>query len=81
MHSNDEPTTALWLENECKRNFFHQLQNFFIFSVDIKDEKYIFAAPKTKRPVRLSVRTLGFHPRKRGSTPLRATKDPNSPKW
>ncbi len=26
-----------------------------------------------KWPVRLSVRTLGFQPRKRGSTPLRAT--------
>ena len=29
------------------------------------------------RPVRLSVRTLGFHPRKRGSTPLRATTNKN----
>lgn len=33
----------------------------------------IFAVPKTW-PVRLSVRTNGFHPLKRGSTPLRATK-------
>lgn len=29
---------------------------------------------EAKWPVRLSVRTLGFQPRKRGSTPLRATK-------
>ncbi len=33
-----------------------------------------FANEKKTWPVRLSVRTLGFHPRKRGSIPLRATK-------
>ena len=64
----------LWSENEYTRIFFILHETFLFFSIDIKDEKYIFAAPKTKWPVRLSVRTLGFHPRKRGSIPLRATK-------
>ncbi len=34
--------------------------------------------PTQKWPVRLSVRTNGFHPLKRGSTPLRATKEGNT---
>lgn len=32
-----------------------------------------------KWPVRLSVRTNGFHPLKRGSTPLRATNEGKKP--
>ena len=35
---------------------------------------FVLSQFKTKRPVRLSARTPGFHPGKRGSIPLRATK-------
>nr|AOE08879.1 hypothetical protein [uncultured bacterium] len=34
---------------------------------------FVLSQFKTKRPVRLSARTPGFHPGKRGSIPLRAT--------
>jgi hypothetical protein len=39
---------------------------------------FTFAVPKNKGPVRLGVRTSGFHPGNRGSIPLRATKIVNS---
>ncbi len=35
--------------------------------------KYLYLQTQTKWPVRLSARTPGFHPGKRGSIPLRAT--------
>ena len=35
--------------------------------------KFTFALPNQKWPVRLTVRTSGFHPGNRGSIPLRAT--------
>ena len=45
-----------------------------ILKIDIESSCSIFNFPFLfKRPVRLGVRTPGFHPGNRGSIPLRAT--------
>ena len=47
-------------------------KKYFVTIASIKNS-CIFALAINNRPVRLSVRTPGFHPGKRGSIPLRAT--------
>ena len=53
----------------CKINLETFINKLFFLVTKIS----IFADPKRTWPVRLSVRTPGFHPGKRGSIPLRAT--------